>query len=392
MSRSPFALLLCLLPLLTFAANTTAECIEGDCDNGHGSFRYKNGNLYTGQFSNGKRQGQGVLKFASGNRYEGDWKNDRMTGFATHTWASGPSAGDRYTGEFVNGRFHGIGSYIAVNGNRYDGEWKDSKRTGYGTYTFAIGSKDRYIGRYVDGKWNGSGTYYYENGNKYEGEWENGERHGLGLFTWGKGDSRGKQYLGYYENGDRHGPGTYHDPDGSTRNAYYEEGKRIRSNDPPANPVTPPEAEPQPLSADQRQLLEEFGEPPHFELFLVDTDTSSLQRNETWYYPALRTSFTFVDGRFAGSGPIEQPLSDTPTPVWRATRLDSQLSPEAVALRLVGQPVVRLDLKSGSLGKEIPDTMVMLFSRGVVFGFSNGRLAMASTLPGMQQLAQEARP
>ncbi|MCW8906852.1 MAG: hypothetical protein OQL28_06360 [Sedimenticola sp.] len=341
MSSSPFTTLLYLLLLLAFSGNAAAECVEGDCTNGQGSFSYQNGALYRGDFKNGKR--------------------------------------------------HGIGTYDYESGNRYHGEWRNAERTGYGIFYWAKDG-EKYVGQFKNGKRHGQGTYYYKSGNKYEGSWKTGNRHGLGLYTYGEGKSEGTKYLGHYENSKRHGPGTYHDPDGGTRNTYYEMGKQVERNGPSDNPVAPPGVETQPLSAEQQQLLEEFGEPPHFELFLVDTEESAIQRNETWYYPSLRTSFTFVDGHFAGSGPIEQPLPDTPALAWQATRLRSQLTPEAVALHLVDQPAVRLDLESGSLGKEIPDTMVMLFSRGVVFGFSNGRLAMASTLPGMQQLAQEARP
>lgn len=392
MYRQSLAILFCLLTLLLHTGNLAAECIVGDCMNGHGSYRYKNGNVYTGDFREGKRHGQGVLEFKSGNRYDGEWRRDKMTGQATHTWAAGKSAGDKYIGQFVNGRFHGIGTYIDADGSRYEGEWKDRKRTGYGIFTFATGSKDRYIGQYVDGKRHGMGTYYFESGNKFEGEWRNGKRYGLGLYTWGSGKSKGKRFLGYYENGKRHGPGTYYDTDGGTRNVYYQSGKRSDERGQSSTTVVPSKIASQPLSDEQNQLLKEFGEPPHFDLFLVDGEGTAAQRNETWYYPALHTYFTFVDGRFAASGPIEQPLPETTSAVLSVSRLGEGLSPEAAAQQLVGQSAVRLDMAPGMLDEEIPDSMVLLFSPGLVLGFSNGRLAIASTLPAMQQLAQEVQP
>ena len=37
-----------------------AECIEGDCDNGYGTYTYANGDKYVGEFKDGKPQGQGT--------------------------------------------------------------------------------------------------------------------------------------------------------------------------------------------------------------------------------------------------------------------------------------------------------------------------------------------
>ena len=41
-------------------------------------YKYDNGDLYKGEFTNGKRQGFGVCIFSNKERYEGIWKNDLM--------------------------------------------------------------------------------------------------------------------------------------------------------------------------------------------------------------------------------------------------------------------------------------------------------------------------
>ena len=389
MYRSRYPTLFYLLTFLLFITNASAECIDGDCRNGNGSFRYKGGNLYTGDFRKGKRQGRGVLEYAGGDRYEGEWNNDKLTGFGTYTWAKDPN--ERYVGQFRNGKRHGTGTYYYKNGNRYEGQWRDGIRDGYGTFTFATGSKDRYVGQFRDGNRHGMGTYYFENGNKYEGEWRDGDKQGLGMFTWGSGKSKGKKYLGHYANGVPQGPATYYNVDGSTRNVYSEAGKEVK-NSTRTRLVGPPTPESHPLSAEQQQLQAEFGEPPHFKLYLVDAEGGAVQRNETWYYPAQRTWFTFVDGKFAASGPIEQALPSASEPAWRVAQFTRGLSPESAALMLLHQPDARLDLAPSMLAPELRASMTLIFSRGLVLGFSEGRLATASTLPGLQQAAQEVRP
>jgi hypothetical protein len=39
---------------------------------------YKNGNIYKGEFKNGKEHGKGVLTFENGNTFEGTFENGKM--------------------------------------------------------------------------------------------------------------------------------------------------------------------------------------------------------------------------------------------------------------------------------------------------------------------------
>ncbi|MBS1586262.1 MAG: L,D-transpeptidase family protein [Bacteroidetes bacterium] len=64
-----------MLIAFSFAAQAAgAQCISGDCINGYGVYRYKNGEVYKGQFRNGVRDGQGTLTDKHKNiLYSGHW-------------------------------------------------------------------------------------------------------------------------------------------------------------------------------------------------------------------------------------------------------------------------------------------------------------------------------
>ena len=122
-----FLLLLTIIifsfPFFTNIAEAKNECRSGDCVNGYGVIIYVNGNIYEGEFKNGKRDGQGTLTWTDGEKYEGEWKN---------------------------GNYHGKGTLTYVDGTIYEGEWHNDRREGEGTLTNADGSK--IIGVWFDGK------------------------------------------------------------------------------------------------------------------------------------------------------------------------------------------------------------------------------------------------
>lgn len=47
---------------------------------GEGTFHYKNGNIYTGNFGYGRWEGKGVMRFANGAIYDGDWRFNKFHG------------------------------------------------------------------------------------------------------------------------------------------------------------------------------------------------------------------------------------------------------------------------------------------------------------------------
>jgi hypothetical protein len=46
--------------------------------NGFGTIKFKNGDLYSGQLIDGKREGRGVCVFSNGDRWDGTWNNDAV--------------------------------------------------------------------------------------------------------------------------------------------------------------------------------------------------------------------------------------------------------------------------------------------------------------------------
>jgi hypothetical protein len=192
-----------LLSALLFSFNGWAECIEGNCVNGQGTYNYANGNQYIGEFKDGRHHGQGTYTFAErsfdGDQYIGGWKDNKIHGQGTYTWADG----NQYIGGWEDNNKHGQGTFTWADGNQYIGGWKDNQKHGQGTYNFADGGQ--YIGEYKDGKRHGQGTHTFANGNQYIGGWKNAQPHGLGTKTWADGDN----YLGEFKAGYRSGQGTH---------------------------------------------------------------------------------------------------------------------------------------------------------------------------------------
>ena len=56
-----------------------AECIEGDCNNGYGTYTEADGSKYVGGWKDGKQHGQGTYTYANGDKYVGEFKdNERV--------------------------------------------------------------------------------------------------------------------------------------------------------------------------------------------------------------------------------------------------------------------------------------------------------------------------
>ena len=125
---------------------------------------------------------------------------------------TGPNAGDVYTGEFQDGKRNGRGTYKFVNGNQYQGEWKNHIPNGRGTYTFANGNM--YIGEYKDGKRNGAGLYKFSDGGMYVGQFKEEKREGEGTYTY----PNSRKYVGQWESDKMNGAGTLYAADGKILN------------------------------------------------------------------------------------------------------------------------------------------------------------------------------
>jgi len=148
--------------------------------NGPGTRIMGNGDLYQGEFRDGRASGRGVLQFrgSDGSTYEGDFRDDLPNGRGVRSWRNGA----RYTGEWVAGVRQGNGTMNYGNGTSYTGGWRNDQRSGNGMMSYGGGTT--YEGSWANDQRNGTGTYrvFSPNGASavYSGEWRNDMRHGVG--------------------------------------------------------------------------------------------------------------------------------------------------------------------------------------------------------------------
>lgn len=166
---------------LCISFNLTAQCLEGDCQNGLGTLQLENGSKYVGDFKKGLPNGRGTIYLANGNRYNGDWAAGVREGMGVYTLVSG----DVYTGAFKQNRFNGQGTMTFSSGDKYTGNWENDRPNGQGIYVFK--NNDRYEGNFKNGSFDGKGAIIYASGDKYIGEWRQNKRHGKGKLVQSDG-------------------------------------------------------------------------------------------------------------------------------------------------------------------------------------------------------------
>eukprot|EP00898_Chlorokybus_atmophyticus_P009134 jgi/Chlat1/9221/Chrsp98S08478 len=185
--------------------------------------KFDNGDVYVGEWKEGKPHGKGKYDWADRSWYDGDWIEGQQYGRGSYAWASGA----KYEGDWVDGYMQGMGTYIAVDGasyigswlkdqkhglgikryssgDVYEGLWRDDMHEGPGRFRWANGNE--YSGEWVAGCMSGRGTFVWANGDRYDGEWKNNKEDGQGRFTW----ADGSVYEGTWSSGLKHGTGTYY--------------------------------------------------------------------------------------------------------------------------------------------------------------------------------------
>ena len=66
--------------ILMFCNVGFAECIEGDCDNGYGTWTFADGDKYVGEFKEGAMHGRGTFITTDGSTYAGEFKDGKIDG------------------------------------------------------------------------------------------------------------------------------------------------------------------------------------------------------------------------------------------------------------------------------------------------------------------------
>lgn len=90
---------------------------------GKGTYRWKDGKVYSGEFMNDKMEGNGVFIWPDKKKYVGQYSKDRKNGLGIFLWPDGK----RYEGEWKNGKQHGHGMMITQKEKRY-GIWDNGIR------------------------------------------------------------------------------------------------------------------------------------------------------------------------------------------------------------------------------------------------------------------------
>lgn len=150
---------------------------EGGFENGEfdgeGKLFSKDGNVYEGEFKDGKMvDGEGIIVYKNGDEYKGDIKNKEPNGSGTFTYANG-NIYKEYNGEFKDGEFNGQGTLIFANGDKYKGNFKDGEYDDEGTLYY--NGKKKYKGKFENDKYNGKGLFY-NNQLRFRGQFDNDVR------------------------------------------------------------------------------------------------------------------------------------------------------------------------------------------------------------------------
>ncbi|RHX97735.1 hypothetical protein DYB38_009954 [Aphanomyces astaci] len=213
------------------------------CFHGHGHATFINGQVYEGEFWDGRMHGRGRLEWPDGVVYEGDFEYNEISGSGKYVWPDeswyeGAVKGGKrhghgyfqssnkittYEGEWVDGKQDGLGRmvYDEHNGIEYDGEWKAGVRDGHGTMKYGTGNV--YEGRWANGVKCGQGTmHWFDKMEKYDGGWLDDKQHGHGVHVWKATEKRGNRYEGEFADGVRDGYGIFYYANGARYEGHWD--------------------------------------------------------------------------------------------------------------------------------------------------------------------------
>ena len=98
-----------------------------------GGEQAERGQSFWGNWKDDEQEGEGKLKTSEGTSYEGQWKGGAFHGQGTYVFQQSKYTGgasSTYTGQWTEGKKDGKGKLTQYSGNSYDGDWKADKRHG----------------------------------------------------------------------------------------------------------------------------------------------------------------------------------------------------------------------------------------------------------------------
>jgi hypothetical protein len=117
-----------------------AQCTKGNCIDGYGVKIYEDSSVFKGEFEKGLRK-NGTYIYKNGDKYTGGYSNNLMDGHGIYTYKNG----DEFKGEFVDNE-KVFGKYYFSSGNVYEGVFLKNKPHGYGVLKEPTGN-------IVQGEW-----------------------------------------------------------------------------------------------------------------------------------------------------------------------------------------------------------------------------------------------
>jgi len=103
-----------------------AQCVEGNCRDGTGTYVFPNGDRYTGTWASSQPHGKGVYQFASRERYEGEFRLGKFEGNGAMYYPDGAY----YIGGWSNNLKNGYGRLVTPGGSITQGNWTAGRPPG----------------------------------------------------------------------------------------------------------------------------------------------------------------------------------------------------------------------------------------------------------------------
>ena len=158
-----------------------SQCIVGDCENGEGTYIFKNKTKITGHWKDSKANGNCQIFYPDGGVYNGEMKDNEIYGIGKLITKDNVV----YEGTFINGFLNGKGKTIYPDGHELEGIYKNDTLSGIGSIKYSDGSV--YKGEILNFRKNGNGLLKLLNGDIFEGSFKNDKIHGEGIWKYAKG-------------------------------------------------------------------------------------------------------------------------------------------------------------------------------------------------------------
>ena len=177
---------------------------------------FANGDRYQGAWKDGKKHGPGIFLYLADNEFKGDiyvgeYKFDIYNGQGTYIWKDG----SKYTGNWLDNNQDGQGIYIYPDGSKEVGEFKNGLLNGFAIRYNADGSIRR------EGIFKDYEFLYAETREKKDPSSQMSSLSPcpsdqnatydmcFGTYDWTSGDNKGDRYKGEWKKNIMHGHGMY---------------------------------------------------------------------------------------------------------------------------------------------------------------------------------------